>query len=102
MGVIMVSSVLTNEGSVDAIMEKVARHDIKYIRLIVVDPNGSPRAMLIPEYQIRDSLENGVAFDGSSIPGFAEVNQSDLNLHPDPSTFLVPMWETPGIALMFC
>ncbi|MFA9494365.1 MAG: glutamine synthetase family protein [Candidatus Bathyarchaeota archaeon] len=98
----MVSSVLTNEGSVDAIMEKVARHDIKYIRLIVVDPNGSPRAMLIPEYQIRDSLENGVAFDGSSIPGFAEVNQSDLNLHPDPSTFLVPMWETPGIALMFC
>ncbi len=102
MGVIMVSSVLTNEGSVDAIMEKVSRHDIKYIRLIVVDPNGSPRAMLIPEYQIRDSLENGVAFDGSSIPGFAEVNQSDLNLHPDPSTFLVPMWETPGIALMFC
>jgi len=98
----MGSSVLTNEGSVDAIMEKVARHDIKYIRLIVVDPNGSPRAMLIPEYQIRDSLENGVAFDGSSIPGFAEVNQSDLNLHPDPSTFLVPMWETPGIALMFC
>jgi len=56
MGVIMVSSVLTNEGSVDAIMEKVAKHDIKYIRLIVVDPNGSPRAMLIPEYQIRDSL----------------------------------------------
>ena len=98
----MVSSVLTNEDSVGLIMEKVAKHDIKYLRLIVVDPNGSPRAMLIPEYQIRDSLENGVAFDGSSIPGFAEVNQSDLNLHPDPSTFLVPMWETPGIALMFC
>ena len=98
----MVSSVLTNGDSVVPIMEKVAKHDIKYIRLIVVDPNGSPRAMLIPEYQIRDSLENGVAFDGSSIPGFAEVNQSDLNLHPDPSTFLVPMWETPGIALMFC
>ena len=98
----MVSSVLTNEGSVEMIMEKVRKHDIKYIRLIVIDPNGSPRAMLIPEYQIRDSLENGVAFDGSSIPGFADVNQSDLNLHPDPSTFLVPMWETPGIALMFC
>jgi len=102
MGVIMVSSVLTNEDSVGLIMEKVAKHDIKYVRLIVVDPHGSPRAMLIPEYQVRDSLENGVAFDGSSIPGFADVNQSDLNLHPDPSTFLVPMWETPGIALMFC
>ncbi len=62
----MVSSVLTNEGSVDTIMEKVRKYDIKYIRLIVIDPNGSPRAMLIPEYQMRDSLENGVAFDGSS------------------------------------
>lgn len=102
MGVIMVSSVLTNEDSVGLIMEKVAKHDIKYLRLIVIDPNGSPKAMLIPEYQIRDSLENGVAFDGSSISGFAAVNQSDLNLHPDPSTFLVPMWETPGMALMFC
>jgi len=102
MKVIMVSSVLTNEDSVGLIMEKVAKHDIKYLRLIVIDPNGTPKAMLIPEYQIRDSLENGVAFDGSSIPGFAAVNQSDLNLHPDPSTFLVPMWETPGIALMFC
>jgi glutamine synthetase len=99
---IMVSSVLTSGDSVDYIMDKIRQHDIKYIRLIVIDPMGSPRAMLIPEYQVRDSLENGVAFDGSSIPGFADVNQSDLNLHPDPSTFLVPMWETPGIALMFC
>ena len=49
-------------------MDKVKRHDIKYVRLIVIDPNGAPRAMLIPEYQVRDSLENGIAFDGSSIP----------------------------------
>jgi glutamine synthetase len=98
----MVSSELTNGESVKTIMDKVARHDIKYVRLIVIDPHGAPRAMLIPEYQIRDSLENGTAFDGSSIPGFADVNRSDLNLHPDPTTFLVPMWETPGIALMFC
>jgi glutamine synthetase len=98
----MVSSVLTNGESVKSIMDKVKKFDIKYIRLIVIDPNGAPRVMLIPEYQVRDSLENGVAFDGSSIPGFAEVNESDLNLHPDPTTFLVPMWETPGIALMFC
>jgi len=98
----MVSSELTNGESVKTIMDKVKRHDIKYVRLIVIDPHGAPRAMLIPEYQIRDSLENGTAFDGSSIPGFADVNQSDLNLHPDPTTFQVPMWETPGIALMFC
>jgi len=98
----MVSSSLTNEESVKTITEKIKHYDIKYVRLIVVDPNGTPRAMLIPEYQVKDSLENGIAFDGSSIPGFTDVNKSDLNLHPDPSTFLVPMWETPGMALMFC
>ncbi|MCW4051366.1 MAG: glutamine synthetase family protein [Candidatus Bathyarchaeota archaeon] len=98
----MVASSLTHEDAVKPIMDLVARHDIKYIRLIVIDPNGSPKAMLIPEYQLTDALVNGVAFDGSSILGFAEVNQSDLNLHPDPTTFMVPMWETPGIAVMFC
>jgi len=98
----MVSSELTNGESVQTIMDKIKKYDIKYVRLIVVDPHGNPRAMLIPEYQVRESLEHGTAFDGSSIPGFADVNNSDLNLHPDPSTFLVPMWETPGIALMFC
>jgi len=95
-------SQLTNGDKVSTIMELVSRHDIKYIRLIVVDPNGSPKAMLIPEYQLTNALEYGINFDGSSMPGFAEVNQSDLHLHPDPTTFQVPMWETPGIALMFC
>ena len=93
---------LTNGDAVEPIMDLVARHDIKYVRLIVIDCLGGPRAMLIPEYNIRDALTHGVAFDGSSVPGYAEVNRSDLNLHPDPATFLVPMWETPGIALMFC
>ena len=93
---------LTNGDAVKPIMDLVQRHDIKYIRLIVIDPNGSPKAMLIPEYQLKEALTNGIAFDGSSILGFAEINKSDLNLHPDPQTFLVPMWETPGIALMFC
>lgn len=98
----MASNSLTNGEAVDSVMELLGRHDIKYVRLIIIDSLGSPRAMLVPEYEIKPALEYGIAFDGSSIPGFAEVNRSDLNAHPDPSTFLVPMWETPGIALMFC
>ncbi len=98
----MIGKGLTNEDAVEPVMDLVQRHDIKYIRLIVIDLNGTPKAMIIPEYQVKEALTNGIAFDGSSIHGFAEVNKSDLNLHPDPATFLVPMWETPGIALMFC
>jgi glutamine synthetase len=92
---------LTNEESVDDLMEVVRRRDIKYIRLCVVDLDGNPRAMLIPEYELEYALRFGIGFDGSSIAGFAEVNQSDLIANPDPSTFLISMWETPGIAIMF-
>ena len=98
----MVEFELTHEETVEPLMEVVKRHDIKYVRLIVVDLNGSPRAMLIPEYEMEYALAYGIGFDGSSIAGFREVNDSDLIANPDPGTFLIPMWEAPGIATMFC
>ncbi|NQT08827.1 glutamine synthetase beta-grasp domain-containing protein, partial [Candidatus Bathyarchaeota archaeon] len=97
----MVDFKLTSEESLDTIMGLVKKHDIKYIRLIVVDLDGSPRAMLIPEYEMEYALTYGIGFDGSSIAGFRDVNDSDLIANADPSTFLIPMWETPGIAIMF-
>lgn len=93
---------LTHEEAVGPMLDRVKRHDIKYVRLIVVDLDGQPRAMLIPEYELEYALKYGIGFDGSSIAGFAEIEQSDLVANPDPSTFLVPMWEAPGVATMFC
>jgi len=98
----MVDFTLTHEEAVEPLSALIKKHDIKYIRLIVVDLDGSPRAMLIPEYEIEYALTYGIGFDGSSIEGFREVNQSNLIANPDPSTFLIPMWEAPGIAVMFC
>jgi glutamine synthetase len=98
----MTGNLLNHEEAIGPLTELVKRHDIKYIRLIVVDLSGMPRAMLIPEYELEHALRLGIGFDGSSIEGFAGVEQSDLIANPDPSTFLVPMWEAPGIATMFC
>jgi glutamine synthetase len=98
----MVEFKLVHEEAVETIAELVKRHDIKYVRLVVVDLDGNPRAMLVPEYEMEFALTYGIGFDGSSIAGFREVNESDLIANPDPSTFLIPMWETPGIATMFC
>ena len=33
---------------------------------------------------------------------YSDIEGSDLIANPDPSTFLIPMWETPGVAIMFC
>jgi len=43
----------------------------------------------------------GVAFDGSSTPGFKSVEASDMVLIPDPSTVLFdPFWESPTLSLI--
>ncbi len=65
-------------------MSEVKRRDIRYIRLIIVDLNGMPRAMLIPEYQLPTALKEGIGFDGSSM-GLVNIEHSDLTLHPDPA-----------------
>ena len=68
--VIMVDFKLTNEEAVDPIDNVLKKYDIKYVRLIVVDLDGNPRAMLIPEYEMEFALSYGIGFDGSSIAGF--------------------------------
>ena len=91
---------MTHPDSVEPIMNEIKKRDIRYVRLIIVDLNGMPRALLIPEYEIPRALSEGIGIDGSSI-GLVPIEHSDITAHPDPSTYLVPMWETPGIALMF-
>jgi glutamine synthetase len=81
-------------------MAEIKKRDIRYIRIIVVDMNGMPRALLVPEYELPTALRDGIGIDGSSL-GLVPIEHSDLTAHPDPTTFLVPMWETPGVALMF-
>jgi len=96
----MTGNALNHPDSVQPIMEEVKKHDIRYIRLIIVDLNGMPRALLIPEYELPKALNEGIGVDGSSM-GLVSIEHSDLAVHPDPTTFLIPMWETPGIAVMF-
>ncbi len=55
---------------------------ITWIKLFVIDIHGHPRVMTVP----RDHLEEagaGIGIDGSSIPGFTTVGDSDLIAKPD-------------------
>jgi len=88
--------------AVGPILDLIEKNDVRFIRLIIVDLNGRPRAMLIPKYQMENALEEGIGFDGSSIPGFSTLDKSDLVARPDPETFVIPPWEHPNTADMFC
>jgi Glutamine synthetase, beta-Grasp domain len=55
----------------------------------------SPRALNF------DSFAEGVGFDGSSIRGFQEIQESDMMVVPDPATaFLDPFTEAPTLVLI--
>lgn len=77
---------------------------VRYIRLCFTDILGHIKGMNITRPEIEQVLEEGQGFDGSSIEGFARIDESDLMAMPDPLTFRIIPWEIAGekIAMMFC
>lgn len=60
-----------------------------YVLLHFTDLLGSLRGRTIPAEEAKDALENGVGFDGSSIIGGVGIQESDMVMKPDVSTFAV-------------
>ena len=71
----------------------------RFLQLIFVDINGVPKGMEIPIGRYEEAVEDGIAFDGSSIPGFQGIEDSDLVFKADPSTYAEVPWE--GIARVY-
>jgi glutamine synthetase len=70
----------------------------------MTDILGRIKGMDITRSEIEQVLEEGQGFDGSSVEGFARIDESDLMAIPDPRTFRVMPWEIDGmkVGLMFC
>lgn len=77
---------------------------VRYIRLCFTDILGRIKGMSITRTEMEQVLEEGQGFDGSSVEGFARIEESDLMAWPDPKTFRILPWEIAGekVALMFC
>ena len=66
---------------------------VKFIRLQFTDIFGVLKNVSITVEQLDKALDGELMFDGSSIDGFVRIEESDMYLHPDPSTFLVFPWK---------
>ncbi|MFV0440392.1 MAG: type I glutamate--ammonia ligase [Lachnospirales bacterium] len=75
------------------IFNLVEEHDVKFIRLMFTDIFGQGKNVAITANQLEDALNNKVFFDGSSIQGFARIEESDMVLHPDIETFMLLPWK---------
>ncbi|MCX0290296.1 type I glutamate--ammonia ligase [Lactobacillus kullabergensis] len=83
---------MTKKISADDIRKSVKEDDVRFIRLAFTDINGTLKAVEVPNSQLDKVLENDVRFDGSSIDGFVRLEESDMILYPDFSTWSVLPW----------
>ncbi len=69
---------------------KIAKEkDVKFIRLWFSDITGQMKGFAITREELKGALNDGMGFDGSSIKGFARIDESDMIAMPDPSTFRI-------------
>lgn len=69
------------------VLKIVKENDVQFIRLWFADINGQMKGFAITKEELEGALEDGMGFDGSSIKGFARIDESDMVAMPDPSTF---------------
>jgi glutamine synthetase len=86
------------------ILKRIADEKIKFICLQFTDVTGMVKSTDLPAERLEEALKNGVWFDGSSVEGFARIQESDMLLRPDSSTFQILPWSEPERkrARIFC
>lgn len=67
--------------------------NIKFLRLQFTDIFGVNKNVELPSSQFEKALNGEILFDGSSIEGFARIEESDMLLNPDLDSFRVLPWE---------
>ncbi len=89
---------------VKEVLKKVKEDNIKYVCLQFTDVTGAVKSVDIPASRVEKALKEGVWFDGSSVHGFARIQESDMRLLPDANTYAVLPWSQPERrrARLFC
>ena len=74
------------------LLKRVKEDGIKFISLQFSDVTGAVKSVDMPIKGLEVALEEGVWFDGSSVEGFARIQESDMRLALDPDTYAVLPW----------
>ncbi len=89
----------------DYVLKFAKEHNVKFVRLWFTDILGVLKSFAVTVEGLEGALEEGMGFDGSSIEGFARIDESDMIAKPDPNTFQILPWrprEGGAVARMFC
>lgn len=88
----------------DDVRRIVKERDVSFIQFWFTDVLGMLKSFAVTQSELEEGLTEGMGFDGSSIEGFARIQESDMIAKPDPKTFQLVPWrgEDRPVARMFC
>lgn len=88
----------------EEVLKVVKNQDVKFIRLWFTDILGQVKSFAITNNELKGALEKGMGFDGSSITGYQDIEESDMIAMPDPDTFVILPWrpDEKKVARMIC
>jgi glutamine synthetase len=78
------------------VIEMCKKNKVRFVRLWFSDVLGRPKSFAFPVEELKTALNEGMGFDGSSIAGFARIEESDMIAMPDPATFSMVPWGSDG------
>ncbi|MCL4275484.1 MAG: glutamine synthetase family protein [Anaerolineales bacterium] len=86
------------------LLKRVKEDNVKFLSLQFTDVMGSVKSVDMPVRHLEGVLEDGAWFDGSSVEGFARIQESDMRLKIDTDTYAVLPWSSPESrrARVFC
>ena len=88
----------------DAAVTAIQAEGVEFIHLWFTDVLGFLKTFVITVDELENAMTEGMGFDGSSILGFARIEESDMIALPDPTTLQILPWRQDGqlVACMYC
>ena len=76
------------------LLKRVKEDNVKFLSLQFTDVLGAVKSVDMPIRHLEDVLTDGAWIDGSSVEGFARIQESDMRLKIDPDTYVVLPWSS--------
>ncbi len=78
--------------TIDDVKKIVKEKNVSFIQFWFTDVLGFLKSFAVTASELEEGLTEGMGFDGSSIEGFARIEESDMIAKPDPTTFQLVPW----------
>ncbi len=88
---------------VKSVLQTIKDDDVKYVDLRFTDPRGKWQHLAIDCRVVdEDMFADGIMFDGSSIEGWKDINESDMTLMPDATSATMDPFAAQSSLILFC